>query len=194
MKFSLKYFFMAFVPALVLFSVLMILICNHAFNKRVPVKTQDDALLEDISPTDVSIYYCENTWDGSLTCAVMVGLDRNTQKYFVLPVKGEQMVTYEGSMYYIDSLYRKKGTDIFCILFESMSGTAIGIEKVHNVRDFLPNDKKHEHKHMDDIIELIETSILDEKIESVQVDPVVTAHDTYELIEIFETRKLFDTK
>ncbi len=195
MRFSWKVFLISFVPALVLFSLVMTLICDNAFDERVPVWTDDERKVEgSLLPTDPRIYYCMDPRDDTLQYAAMIFTDAATGEKFVIPVEGGQLVTYKNAMYFVKTLYEQEGSELLCLLFESLVGVHTDVGAVKDARDLLPNGKKHTHLRVSDLVELLASAAFSEETELEVLSPVLVAHNEYKWIDIAETRTYFGTR
>ncbi len=179
-------------PALILFTLVMILVCNNAFNRRVTVHTKDEGGFENIHPLDMRLYYCDDVRDGSLLCAIAVFEDHTTGKTFALPLEGEQLISYEDAMYFVETLYEQKGNAFLCSLFEALCGAKTNISNVTFVRDLLPPDKKHTHMRTVDVLALLEKTVFENEVVLEEIDPVLVSHDGYKFVDIEQTRRYFD--
>ncbi len=191
MKFSWKHFLVAFVPALILFTLVMILVCNNAFNRRVPLHTEEKGIAENIQPENLHVYYCDDVRDGSLLCAIAIFQDGRTGRTFALPLEGDQLVSYEGAMFFVDTLHEQKGDTFLCSLFESLCGKSVNIADVTYVRSLLPADKKHTHMRTVDVLALLETVVFENEIVLEELAPVLVSHDGYNFVDMEQTRRYF---
>ncbi len=194
MKFSWKHFLVAFVPTLVLFILAMILVCNNAFNRRVPVHIESGEHFDNIQPSNMHIYYCDDIRDGSLLCAIAIFEDDTSGKTFAFSLEGEQLVSYEGAMYFIETLYGQKGDAFLCSLFEALCGTHADVEQVTYVRDLLSVDKKHTHMRTADVLALLEAIVFDNEIVFEELAPVLVSHDGYQFVDTEQTRRYFSVQ
>lgn len=190
MRFSREKFIIAFVPALILFSMLTWLICHHAFVGKVPVRTIGDREGMQEIPTDhMAIYYCEDPTSGTLSCVTMVFADTDAKTFFTLSIEGDLLIQYDNALYFVKTLWEHDGQDFLCCLFESLTGRAVDPNDVANIRDLLPEGKKEIYLRCSDIVEFLSTVYADATPQEIPLG--FSVHGEYKLLDLPETREHF---
>lgn len=143
MNISFKNMLASFVMGIVLFSLIMLCICNGFFNSTVKVKERPvdakDEYGEPIVLSDTIVFQIADAEDDGIL-AVLAILDDNSQKMFFTPIYSDLLVPYKESFSYASTLFDEMEKDALISIIKTFSGVSVeknDFEVIENVSDII---------------------------------------------------------